>query len=239
MLEYLFVELDDWELSTMPADLQQALTFLEELRFNNRRDWFDANRKRYDAARAAAEALVTDVLSQFEPVEDVGSTNAKDCFFRINRDVRFSKDKSPYKTNFGIVFGKGGRKATGRSYYLNLEPGGTFIAAGIYDPSPEQLKHIRAVIAEDPAKLRKIVNARDFQQYFGGLKGDTLKTAPKGYAADHPAIDLLKHKQFLAVHDVTDADVLADDFAGHVVAVCKALKPLETYFETLLPRHEA
>lgn len=223
----------------MPADLQLALSFLEDLRFNNRRDWFEANRKRYEAARAATESFVTAILSQFKPVEDVGSTSAKECFFRINRDVRFSKDKAPYKTNFGIVLGKGGRKATGRSYYLNLEPGGTFIAAGIYDPSPEQLKHIRAIIAEDPAKLRKIVNAKDFQHYFGTLKGDTLKTAPKGYAADHPAIDLLKYKQFLAMHDVTDAAVLADDFATQVVAVCKALKPLESYFEAIRPNHEA
>jgi uncharacterized protein (TIGR02453 family) len=223
----------------MSADLQHTLSFLEDLRFNNRRDWFEANRKRYEAARAAAESLVTEILAQFKPVEDVGATAAKDCFFRLNRDVRFSKDKSPYKTNFGIVLGKGGRKTTGRSYYLNLEPGGTFIAAGIYDPSPEQLKQIRAAIAEDPTKLRKIINAKDFQQYFGGLKGDALKTAPKGYAADHPAIDLLKYKQFLAMHDVTDAEVLADDFAAHVVSVCKALKPLESYFETLMPHHEA
>jgi uncharacterized protein (TIGR02453 family) len=217
----------------MPADLQATLSFLEDLRFNNNRAWFEANRKRYEAARAAAEDLVTDILARFKPVEDVTGTSAKDCFFRINRDVRFSKDKSPYKTNFGIVLGKGGRKAEGRSYYLNLEPGGVFIAAGMYDPSPEQLKHIRAAIAADPAKLRKIINGKDFQHYFGGLKGDTLKTAPKGYEADHPAIDLLKHKQFLAVHDVTDAEALAADFAGEVVAVCKALKPLEAYFEAL------
>jgi uncharacterized protein (TIGR02453 family) len=233
MLEYAFFILYPLGGDAMPTALHQTLSFLEDLRFNNNRAWFEANRKRYEAARAAAEALVTDILAQFAPVEAVGSTAAKDCFFRLNRDVRFSKDKSPYKTNFGIVLGAGGRKTTGRSYYLNLEPGDVFIATGVYDPTPEQLKHIRAAIAEDPAKLRRIITAKAFQDYFGGLSGDALKTAPKGYGADHPALDLLRFKQFLAVHQVTDEQALAEDFAAQVVQVCKALKPFATYLEGL------
>jgi uncharacterized protein (TIGR02453 family) len=119
----------------MTPDLLSAINFLEDLRFNNSREWFNANRKRYDEARGAFEALVAEVMDQFAPVEDLGKTTVKDCIFRINRDVRFSKDKSPYKTNFGALIGNGGRKATGRTYYINLEPGESFIAGGVYAPS--------------------------------------------------------------------------------------------------------
>jgi len=217
----------------MPQNLAKAFSFLEDLKFNNNREWFNANRKRYDEARGAAEALGAEIISQFKPVEDLDKTAAKDCFYRINRDIRFSKDKSPYKTNFGALIGKGGRKATGRSYYVNIEPGECFVAAGVYDPSPEVLKGIREAIALDPAKLRKIIEHPDFVRYFGAVRGETLKTAPKGYAADHPAIDLLKRKQFLAVHSMRDEEMLRDDAAAHIIEVCKALKPFEGYFEGL------
>lgn len=217
----------------MPANLKTVLDFLEDLKFNNNREWFTVNRKRYDESRAAVEALVADVMGQFAPVENLGKTAAKDCIFRINRDVRFSKDKSPYKTNFGALIGNGGRKSTGRTYYINLEPGESFIAGGVYDPEPELLKRIRAAIAEKPDKLRKIITNKDFVRTFGELRGDALKTAPKGYPSDHPAIDLLKRKQFLALHLLNDDDVLKDDFAAHIVDVCKLLKPFEGYFVEL------
>ena len=214
----------------MPANLQTALSFLEDLKFNNNREWFTANRKRYDESRGAFEALVADVMGQFAPVEDLGKTAAKDCIFRINRDVRFTKDKSPYKTNLGALIGNGGRKSTGRSYYINLEPGESFIAGGVYDPQPEDLKRIRAAIAEKPDNLQKIITNKDFVRTFGELRGDSLKTAPKGYANDHPAIDLLKRRQFLALHLLSDDDMLKDDLAAHIVEVCKVLKPFEGYF---------
>jgi uncharacterized protein (TIGR02453 family) len=135
----------------MSKAMQDALDFLVNLKFNNSREWFQENREGYEAATAAVEDLVRDIIRQFALVEDLGDLKPKDCLFRMNRDVRFSKDKSPYKTNFGIVIGKGGRKGTGRSYYLNVQPEGqTFVAAGECDPSPEQLKAIRAAIAKDP-----------------------------------------------------------------------------------------
>jgi uncharacterized protein (TIGR02453 family) len=217
----------------MPANLQTALNFLEDLKFNNNREWFTANRKRYDEARAIFEALVADVMSQFAPIEDLGKTAVKDCIYRINRDVRFSKDKTPYKTNLGALIGNGGRKGTGRTYYINLEPGESFIAGGVYDPQPEMLKQIRKSIHDDPKKLRRIIDNKTFVGYFGKIRGDMLKTAPKGYANDHPEIDLLKHKQFLALHLLSDGDMLKDDLAAHIIEVCKALKPFEGYFVAL------
>lgn len=216
------------------ATMGDVLAFLEELRFNNTREWFEANRKRYAGVQAAVEALLTEIMVRFGPVEDLGKTTPKDCLFRIHRDVRFSKDKSPYKTAIGAVIGQGGRKSTGRSYYLHLEPGGCFIAAGVYDPQPEQLKRIREAIAADAAPLRAIIAAPEFQRTLGRLRGETLARPPKGYAADHPAIDLLRHKQFLGVHDLTDEQVQAADFPAHMVAVCAALKPLETYLQGVL-----
>ena len=213
----------------MPANLQPALRFLEDLKFNNNREWFNDNRKRYDEARAAFEALVADVMAQFKPVDDLGKTAVKDCIYRINRDVRFTKDKSPYKTNFGALIGNGGRKSTGRTYYINLEAGESFVAGGVYDPQPEEIKRIRAAIAENPDKLRSIIKNRNFAHFFGEVRGEQLKSAPKGYASDHPAIDLLKYKQFLALHLMSDEDVLKDDLAAHIVVVCGALKPFEGY----------
>jgi uncharacterized protein (TIGR02453 family) len=217
----------------MPANLQTTLSFLEDLRFNNNKTWFDANRKRYEEARGNVEALVADIIGQFAPVEDLGKTTAKECLYRINRDIRFSKDKTPYKINFGILIGNGGRKSTGRTYYLNIQPGECFIAGGVYDPQPEDLKRIRAAIAKDPDKLRKIITNKDFVRVFGDLRGESLKTAPKGYDSDHPAIDLLKRKQFLAFHLLNDADMLADDAAARIVDVCKVLKPFEGYFHQI------
>jgi uncharacterized protein (TIGR02453 family) len=217
----------------MPASLQTVFTFLEDLRFHNNREWFNANRKRYDEARAAVEAFTEDVIRQFKPVEDLGETTAKECLYRINRDIRFSKDKTPYKINFGVLIADGGRKSTGRSYYVNIQPGESFIAGGVYDPSPEQLKRVREVIARDPAALRQIIENPDFVRYFGAIRGEALKTAPKGYAADHPAIDLLKYKQFLAIHDLNDDDVLKDNLAAFIVKVCAPLKPFEGYFHEI------
>jgi len=218
----------------MPQNLQFTLDYLEDLRFNNHKTWFDENRPRYDQARANFEALVADVLLNFKPVEDIGTTTAKDCIFRINRDVRFSKDKTPYKSNFGALIGKGGRKTNQRSYYLNLEPGGSFIAGGVYAPLPEHLKQIRAAIDTDHGKkLTSIINHRDFKKYFGAMEGEALKTAPKGYAADHPAIDLLKQKQLMAIHKLDDTDVLQDDFVTHIINVCQALKPFEQFFNDI------
>lgn len=218
----------------MPQALQFTLDFLEDLRFNNNKTWFDENRKRYEQARSHFEALIDDIIHGFAAVEGLGKTSAKDCIFRINRDVRFSKDKMPYKTNFGALIGNGGRKTTERSYYLNLEPGNSFIAGGVYAPLPEHLKSIRETIAaDDGKKLTAIINHKDFKQYFGTMQGESLKTAPKGYAADHPAIDLLRHKQFLAMHPLNDPEVLEDDFAAHFIAVSKALKPFERYFNDI------
>jgi uncharacterized protein (TIGR02453 family) len=217
----------------MPQDLQKTLDFLRDLRDNNERPWFEANRKRYQEARAAFETLIEDVLLAFSDVEDLDDTSVKDCVYRINRDVRFSKDKSPYKVNMGAIIGRGGRKGNAPSYYLQIQPCECFIAGGVYMPDMAQLGRIRDFIAEDARELRGILADAEFQKYYT-FSGDQLKTAPKGYPADHPDIDLLRYKQFLASHMLSEADVLSDDLVPHIVAACKALKPFVHYFHDVL-----
>lgn len=221
----------------MPASLKTTLEFLEALRFNNHKAWFDENRKRYEQARAHFEDLVGDLIAHFGPVEDLGSTTVKDCLYRINRDIRFSKDKSPYNSHMAALLGRGGRKATGRAYYVHVEPGGSMIAGGIYMPSSEELQRIRRALASDVGSFNRILADKTFTRYFGQMQGDKLKTAPKGFASDHPAIELLKHKQFMATHAISDDRLLADDLSAHIVAVCQALKPFVGYFHDIL--HES
>ncbi len=219
----------------MPENLRFTLDFLRDLRAHNDRAWFDQNRQRYDIARANFETLVAELIILTGSFEDLGSVTPNDCMYRIYRDVRFSPDKTPYKTNMGAVIGKSGRKTIGRSYYVQIGPEGeSFIAAGLYMPSKDQLDLMRRAIASDSSPLRKVLNKRDFKRYFGGLEGEQLKTAPQGYAKDHPDIDLLRYKQFLASAPLSEAQVLSDDLADYVVGGFKALKPLETYIHEVL-----
>ena len=142
----------------MPATLQITLDFLTELRFNNHKTWFDENRARYQKARSAFEEFVGGLIRQFSAVEDLGETSVKDCLYRINRDIRFSKDKSPYNAHMAALLARGGRKAGGRAYYIHIEPGGaSMIAGGEYMPSPENLGKIRRHIAQTGDQFKAIL----------------------------------------------------------------------------------
>ncbi len=218
----------------MPQSLQTTLDFLEELRFNNHKTWFDENRKRYEQARSIFEGLIGNIMQHFGTVEDLGDTTVKECLYRINRDIRFSKDKTPYQIHMAALIANGGRKSTGRSYYVHIQPGGSFVAGGIYSPTPEQLQKLRHTIAQNPRRINDVLANKDFVRYFGKVEGEKLKTAPKGYASDHPAIELLKHKQFLASHPVTDAQVLSDGLVAYIVDACRALKPFVAYIDDAL-----
>ncbi len=211
--------------------LAQTLDFLRELAQHNEKAWFDAHREQYKQARAAFEGLVADLIHHFEPVDDLGNVTPQECMFRINRDVRFSKNKSPYNSHMSAALARGGRKSEGRSYYLQIAPGASFIAGGVYDPDKAALDNIRKHLVMDARPFRKIINAPNFVRYFGAIQGDTLKTAPSGYDKQHPEVDLLRHKQFLAVHTLSNADVTAKEFVSHVIDVCAALKPFIIYLD--------
>ncbi len=210
-----------------------TFAFLTDLKANNHKDWFTDNRKRYDEAKSDFEGFVTDLIKEISKFDDnIGHHKAKDCIFRINRDVRFAKDKSPYKTNFGAHI----TSATSRSeihsragYYLHLEPGRTMLAGGAYLPEAPWLKAIRQEIDYNGAAFKSILNAKDFKAYFGELEGEKLKNAPKEFPKDHPDIELLKYKSFLATHKPADELVLSKDFLKHCGKVFKVLHPFDRF----------
>ena len=217
---------------------KQTYQFLQDLRKNNDREWFNANKPRYEAARAEFEKFVGELIlhiARFDPA--IGALNPKRSIFRIYRDTRFAKDKSPYKTNMGAHLVAFGEKVHDRAgYYIHLEPGNTFLAGGAYLPPSPWLKAIREAIDEDGDAFQKLLNSAGFKKYFGGLEGETLKTRPKDYPEDHPHIELLKHKSFLAVHQVKDSDAMSPDFLTHAAAVFKALKPFDDFLNNALTR---
>jgi uncharacterized protein (TIGR02453 family) len=223
----------------MPAALKHTLDFLRDLRANNDRAWFQANRPRYEAARAAFEDVVAELISRFDAVDDIAGVTPEQTMYRINRDVRFSPDKSPYKTAMGALLGKEGRKTSGRGYYFQVMPdGGSLAAGGMYMLSAGDLDRMRQAIADDDRPLRKVLESEAFRRFFGTMQGEQLKTAPKGYAKDHPAIDLLRYKQFMADHALTDDQVLADGLVDHLLEVYTAMKPFNEYLYSVIPSPE-
>jgi uncharacterized protein (TIGR02453 family) len=156
----------------------------------------------------------------------------KSCVYRFNRDIRFSNDKSPYKSHFGAFIVRGGKKNGDKyaGYYMHIEPGKNIIAGGAYMPPSPWLKAIREKIDEEPGTLLKIIHDKGFIKYFGAIEeDDKLKKAPKGYPSDHPNVELLKLKSYLVVNNVKDDFVLSDKYFDHLVSVFKAMKPLNDY----------
>lgn len=218
--------------------LKPAFEFLAALEKHNNKAWFDVHRGEYEAAKACFEDYVNLFIDEFRSVEDFADLAAKECLFRINRDVRFSKDKSPYKTNFGASIALGGKQSRRMPYYINLQPGNnSLLAGGLYMPMPEQIIRVRAAIARDSAPLRKILNGKTFVKVFGNLMeegGGRLKTAPKGYSRDHPDLDLLQFKQWAVMHALTDAEMLAPDLMKRTLETFKVLKPLNDWLNAVL-----
>jgi uncharacterized protein (TIGR02453 family) len=216
--------------------MQAILQFLSQLKHNNNREWLEAHRTAYDASREEFVLFVGNLikeLSQLEPA--VSMLEPKDCIFRMYRDIRFSKDKTPYKTHFGAYFAEGGKKSTKAGYYLHLEPGGkSMLAGGVYMPPPEDLKKIRQEIDYNGEQLRNIINNADFKKYYGAISGEKLKTTPKGYSPEHPEIELLKQKDFIASHYMDDTIVSKANFLHYSIKVWKSLKPFNHFMNAAL-----
>jgi uncharacterized protein (TIGR02453 family) len=212
---------------------ESTIQFLLELKANNNRDWFQANKKRYEAAKKEFDAFIDALLAEiakFDPA--IAHYTAKDCVFRIYRDVRFSSDKSPYKTHFGAHVTAATKKSeihTRAGYYIHLEPGGAFLAGGAYLPEGPWLKAIRSEIHYNGKMFHGILENADFKNYFGVIEGEKLKTTPKDYPADHPDIELLKHKSFLASHKMPDKQLTAPNLLKHCAKVFQALKPFDDF----------
>ncbi len=211
--------------------MKLTLSFLKKLKKNNNRDWFKAHKDEFDAAREEFAELVDHFIkgiSRFDP--KMAGTNAEDCLFRIYRDIRFSADKTPYKTVFGASMQPGGRTSGVPGYYVHISPGECFFAGGAHMPAAPQLKNIRDRIAGDLKGFKKIVEAKKFKELFVELAGEQLKTAPKGFPKDHEAIEYLRYKSFVAYHPkVTEKMAMSPGFVKYGLGVFKAMTPLVIY----------
>lgn len=203
-----------------------ALAFMRDLVQHNNRVWFQANRPRYDAAKAELCGVTERVLAGLSPFEPLANTAVKDCIFRINRDIRFSKDKAPYKPNLAFAIGPGGRQSGRIDYYVHIQPGNqSFLGAGMWQPTPANLAKFRQEVDYNVQELKNIIDADEFRAYFPEASGEVMKTTPKGYPADHPEIELLRRRELFFMHRYTDKDVLKAGFADEIIRGCRIIKP--------------
>jgi uncharacterized protein (TIGR02453 family) len=211
--------------------MEQVLSFLRDLSENNNRDWFNTHKTRYQEALDYFRNFAGELLggmSAFDP--SLGNLEAKDTIFRIYKDVRFSRDKSPYKTHFGCWMTKGGRKSTDAGYYFHLEPGKSFMAAGVWMPPGEQLKLIRQEIVFNPDAYFKVINdPRLKDRYERGGKEDMLKKGPAGFSKDFEYLEEIKYKHYIFSRNYSDAELLESRLAERVAEDYKGLYPLVSY----------
>lgn len=211
---------------------KETLKFLRDLTKNNNREWFNENKEKYTAAHENVLNFVEAIIAEIaEFDEEIGKTDGKKALFRIYRDVRFSKDKSPYKTNFGAGLGMGkGRKISG--YYLHIEPGKSFLAGGVYQPDPQTLKEIRKEISYNGEQFSKIVEQKEFRNNFRGLSVENkLKNVPQGFEKDDKMAEYLKLKNFIVTHPISDETLLSDNAVEYIVKVFKSIAPLNEFLE--------
>lgn len=210
--------------------MRPYLDFLAALAENNSKEWMDANKKWYLDTR---EQFLKDVeillkeLSELEP--ELSTFKAKDCVFRQNRDIRFSANKNPYKTNFGAYFSPKGKKSSGPGYYVQVQPGNSFLAGGIWMPEAETLKKIRKEIDFSGAELEAIEKDSEFKKLFKGIDGEKLKTSPRDYEADHPYIEYLKLKSFTVSHPISDKAVETGTYLNFALDGFRKMKPFNDF----------
>lgn len=213
--------------------LDLILKFLKDLSRNNNREWFEKNKSRYLQVKEHFEDFLEAFhkeLVKFD--ESLAGLNPRKQGFRIYRDVRFSKDKRPYKVNMGAGFSAHGKMEQEPGYYVHLEPGKSFVAGGFWMPDSTNLAKIRQEVDYHPDGLLKILNDRKFKKYFNGFDDyDRVKTAPKGYPKDHPHIDLLKNKSFTVSCYFNDQEVKDKKFVKQLAETCKAIKPLNDFLK--------
>ena len=207
----------------------EIFSFFTQLEQNNSREWFEPNKAQFKALERSVKQFGEALKDQLNRHDSIDRFK----LFRIYRDVRFSKDKTPYKTHFGLTWHRTKPQLRG-GYYLHLSPKEVFLACGFWDPQPADLQRIRQELAVDGDEYRDIINAPDFKSVWGDLEGDAVKTAPKGYAKDHPNIDLLRFKQHLFSVRYTQAQATAPDFLDRLDAALQAVRPFVDYMSDVL-----
>jgi uncharacterized protein (TIGR02453 family) len=209
---------------------KSSLEYLEDLKINNNRDWFAETKPVFVKAQDNAKELYAVIQENLEKQDEID----KFKLFRIYRDVRFSKDKTPYKPHFAGSFSRFGKALRG-GYYLRIRPGESFLAGGFWEPNKEDLLRIRKEIAHDASEIRALLEDKEYLKYFGEkFEGAELKTAPRGFDKEHPNIDLLRKKGFIAVRNFTDEEVLSANFLKEVDKSYKALRPFFNLFSDIL-----
>ncbi|HQK38676.1 MAG TPA: DUF2461 domain-containing protein [Flavobacterium alvei] len=217
---------------------KNSLEFLDDLKANNNRDWFLDNKKRYEAFKKDYHQLVSDFLSVMKPLDpSLEMLEVKNCTFRINRDIRFSKDKSPYKDHIGVWLSSGAKGKNRSGYYVHIARRGSFIAGGFYCPEAEDLKKVRKEIAFFYEDLEEILNEKNFKKEFTDFDRNEinlLKNPPRGYEKDHPAIEFLKLKSFETSQKFDIEEVTQKDFVVKMSQKLIALKPLNDFINRAL-----
>lgn len=207
-----------------------TLAFLQAVKENNNVEWMNQQRDLYHMERDNFFDLVQKLINALQKIDkSIGSIWVKDCTFRFNKDIRFIRDKSPYKTNFGAIIRTEGKHGEGAGYYIHIEPGKSFIGGGVYMPPAATLQRIRKTIAKNYQQVQKIITTLKFKKTFGCLQWETLQNIPRGFNKNHKAGDLLKMKSFSVVHKLSDIQVMQDDFVEYFTNICKILKPLNDF----------
>ena len=204
---------------------KEAFAFLKNLAANNNRDWFNEHKDQYKLLETEVKGFYQQLMEKMNLHDEIERLK----MFRIYRDVRFSKDKTPFKTHFAGSFSRAGNRLRG-GYYVRLKPGETFIATGFWDPNKEDLLRIRKELEMDATAFRKVIEEPAFRKTWGTITGEELKTAPKGFEKDHPDIDLIRKKQFIFVRNFTDAEVFKPDFLNEINESFKRIRP---YFDLM------
>jgi uncharacterized protein (TIGR02453 family) len=215
----------------MPStDLSPLLRFLKSLKRNNNKEWFEKNRPSYEECKTVFTDFIQQLIDTHSRTDaDIAGLEARNCVFRINRDIRFSKDKSPYKTNFGADLTKGGRKSPLAGYYIHIEPGKSFVGGGLWKPEPGNIRKVRQEIDYCFDEFSSIIEGKQFRSTYGGLyKGDdvSLVKVPQGYDKESPAAEYLKFKSWLAMRTFSDEELLSGTVIKKAVTALEALQPL-------------
>lgn len=208
---------------------KSTLNFLKSLKQNNNREWFEKHKPEFKVEQALIKPFFNQVMLKLQHHDEI--TDLK--VFRIYRDVRFSHDKTPYKNHFACSY-KRAKPALRGGYYLHIEPGNSFLACGFWSPEKNDIKRIRKEFEVDGSEVRQIINHTDFKKHFGHLKGEELKTAPRGFDKTHPDIDLIRKKQWIVTKEFTDSQVIAKNFSTEVDNAFRAIRPFFDYMSDVL-----
>jgi uncharacterized protein (TIGR02453 family) len=214
---------------------EKTLGFIKGLAKNNNKAWFDKHRDEYEEAKQDFETFVTNLIEHMAKSDpSFLGQKAKDSIFRIYRDVRFSKDKTPYKEHLSGGFSKGGKKFPGAGYYIHIEPGKSMVGGGLWMPEGPLLKAVRQEIDYNFKEFKQIIGKPGFKKVFDKIEGEQLKTLPQGYSADNPAIDFLKMKSFVVSHTIEDKDVTNKNFVKKTGDVFTGMKPFVDFMNRSL-----